>query len=330
MKECKKKVKRNPFPEEIVNIPIKECPHCGSKHFIKFGKYVNVSRYRCKKCCRTFIPTSGSSIHYINKKEKFLRLFDLFNTGEVLTIKDISEKFGISVITAFDWRHKIFSALELVQKNYKIMTIANKIVFNFNEKGRKGVGRRPSTYESLKINMCAISDRKLTEIKFVKVGEVEKKDYLEQIGNRIRNKSLVLLINKEKIFDDDITEVLKKREKYFKRITIERRFEDHIAKSENFKRFINSFMRGVATKYLQVYANFYSFLQSLKPIPNYYKLLEVRTAWIRYLKMEELYKDFLKSNFLGAVEYVEIKRRWKSDNIRFNVNFEQSLINNYC
>ncbi|HOL98894.1 MAG TPA: hypothetical protein PLQ08_10300, partial [Bacteroidales bacterium] len=72
MNQKVKKVKRNPFPQEIVTLPVKECPHCGSKHFIKFGKYVNISRYRCKVCRRTFLPTSGSSIHYINKKEKFL------------------------------------------------------------------------------------------------------------------------------------------------------------------------------------------------------------------------------------------------------------------
>src|SRR5690554_3602206 len=139
MNQKVKKVKRNPFPQEIVNLPISGCPHCGSAHFVKFGKYVNVSRYRCKECRRTFIPTSGSSIHYINKKEKFLRLFDMFNSGEVLTIKNISQKFGISILTAFDWRHKIFLALQLVKQDYESLTIANKVVFNFNEKGRKRV-----------------------------------------------------------------------------------------------------------------------------------------------------------------------------------------------
>jgi hypothetical protein len=105
--------------------------------------------------------------------------------------------------------------------------------------------------------------------------------------------------------------------------------EIHKYKVKEFKEFINRFMRGVATKYLQVYANFYSFLQSLKSVPDYYKLLEVRLAWIKYLKMEELYKDFLNNNFLSYPDYVAIKRKWKSNNIRFKVDFEENLINNY-
>ncbi|MFQ3578898.1 MAG: hypothetical protein SNJ71_02000, partial [Bacteroidales bacterium] len=79
----------------------------------------------------------------------------------------------------------------------------------------------------------------------------------------------------------------------------------------------------------QVYANFYSFLQSLKPVPNYYKLLEVRLAWIKYLNMEVLYRDFLQRNSIGLDHYIAIKRKWKSKNIRFKVNYEENLVNNY-
>jgi hypothetical protein len=88
-------------------------------------------------------------------------------------------------------------------------------------------------------------------------------------------------------------------------------------------------MRGVSTKYLQVYANFYSFLQSLKSVPDYYKLLEFRLAWIKYLKMEVLYQDFLQRNFLSKDNYVAIRRKWKSNNIRFKVDFEENLVYNY-
>jgi len=103
----------------------------------------------------------------------------------------------------------------------------------------------------------------------------------------------------------------------------------HKYKSEEFKVFINRFMRGVATKYLQVYANFYSFLQSLKTVPDYYKLLEVRLAWIKYLKMEVLYQDFIQRNSLSMEDYIAIRRKWKSNNIRFKVDFEENLIDNY-
>ncbi len=328
MNQKKKKVKRNPFPKEIVNLPIKECPHCGSKHFVKFGKYVNVSRYRCKICRRTFIPTSGSSIHYINKKEKFLQLFDMFNSGEVLTIKNISKKFGISILTAFDWRHKIFLALQLVKQDYESVTIANKVSFNFSEKGRKQVIR--SFKRNLpKVNLCSVTDSRLTEFKFVNVGDSISKDFYERFSGRVANKSLLFFKDDEHILVEDAKRLVKEKNSSIKIRRLEKSLKTHRYKVEEFKEFINRFMRGVATKYLQVYANFYSFLQSLKSVPNYYKLLEVRLAWIKYLKMEGLYRDFLQRNSIGMDEYVAIKRKWKSKNIRFKFNYEENLINNY-
>ena len=37
-------------------IEIKECPYCKSNHFIKYGKFNGIQRYKCKnhKCLRTF------------------------------------------------------------------------------------------------------------------------------------------------------------------------------------------------------------------------------------------------------------------------------------
>ncbi|MEJ5266451.1 MAG: hypothetical protein WHW07_01420 [Bacteroidales bacterium] len=328
MNQKSKKVKRNIFPQEIVNLPVKECPHCGSKHFIKFGKYVNVSRYRCKECRRTFVPTSGSSIHYINKKEKFLRLFDMFNSGEVLTIKNISQKFGISILTAFDWRHKIFLALQLVKQDYESVTIANKIVFNFNEKGRKRVsGRRVKIKQ--RVNLCSITDSRITEFKFINIGDSIRKDFHLRFAGRVRDRALLFFKDDENILIDDIKNLKKEKNIPVKIKKLEKCLKIHKYKSEEFKVFINRFMRGVSTKYLQVYANFYSFLQSLKSVPDYYKLLEVRLAWIKYLKMEELYKDFLNKNYSPYPDYVAINRRWKSKNIRFKVDYNEMLINNY-
>ncbi|HUM32515.1 MAG TPA: hypothetical protein PLQ08_06165 [Bacteroidales bacterium] len=328
MKQKAKKVRRNPFPKEIVSLPIKECPHCGSKHFVKFGKYVNVSRYRCKECRRTFIPTSGSSIHYINKKEKFLRLFDMFNSGEVLTIKNISQKFGISILTAFDWRHKIFLALQLVKQDYESVSIANKVVFYFNEKGRKRVSGRRGKIKQ-KVNLCSITDSRLTEFKFINIGDNIRKDFYERFSGRVGNRGILFFKDDENILIDDIKILNKEKNNPVKLKRLEKSLKIHKYKSEEFKVFINRFMRGVATKYLQVYANFYSFLQSLKSVPDYYKLLEMRLAWIKYLKMEVLYQDFLQRNSINLDYYVAIKRKWKSNNIRFKVDFDENLINNY-
>ncbi len=328
MNQKPKKPKRNPFPKEIVNLPIKECPHCGSSHFVKFGKYVNVSRYRCKVCRRTFIPTSGSSIHYINKKEKFLRLFDMFNSGEVLTIKNISKKFGISILTAFDWRHKIFLALQLIKQDYESVTLANKVSFNFNEKGRKQATRKSKRILQ-KVNLCSITDSRLTEFKFVNVGERIGDVFYKKFSGRFGDRAFLFFKDGEKILIEDVNLLNREKNNPVKIKNLEKSLRIHNYKVREFKEFINRFMRGVATKYLQVYANFYSFLQSLKSVPDYYKLLEVRLAWIKYLKMEILYQNFLQRNSINPEYYVAIKRKWKSNNRRFKVDFDENLIYNY-
>ena len=143
------------------------------------------------------------------------------------------------------------------------------------------------------------------------------------------NKSLLFFKDFENILVEDVKRFIKEKNSHFKIKKLEKSLRIHNYKVREFKEFINRFMRGVATKYLQEYANFYSFLQSLKPVPNYYKLLDVRLAWIKYLKMEILYQDFLKSNFSSLEDYVSIKRKWKSNNIRFKLSFEENLIKNY-
>ena len=45
------------------------CPHCGSGAIIKHSKYKDTQRFKCKECNRTFLPTTGTYIHNIKKKE---------------------------------------------------------------------------------------------------------------------------------------------------------------------------------------------------------------------------------------------------------------------
>jgi hypothetical protein len=252
----------------------------------------------------------------------------MFNSGEVLTLKNIAKKFNINILTAFDWRHKIFLAMQLVKQDYESVTIANKVVFNFNEKGRKSVSVRRGKIKQ-RVNLCSITDSRLTKFKFINIGDSIRKDFHLRFAGRVRDKAILFFKDDENILIYDIKHLVKEKNRTLKIKRLEKRLKIHKYKSEEFKVFINRFMRGVSTKYLQVYANFYSFLQSLKSVPDYYKLLEVRLAWIKYLKMEELYKDFLNNNFPSYSDYFTIKRRWRSNNKQFKFDFNENLIFNY-
>ena len=42
--------------KEIENA-VSSCPHCGSNNFIKWSKYKDTQRFKCKECNSTFLPT---------------------------------------------------------------------------------------------------------------------------------------------------------------------------------------------------------------------------------------------------------------------------------
>lgn len=89
------------------------CPHCGCKKFIKYGKYHGIQRYKCQNpsCNKTFSSTTNSVWKYLKyKPETWLAFIELM--CEHTTLKECACKLHISVVTAFNWRHKILHAIE--------------------------------------------------------------------------------------------------------------------------------------------------------------------------------------------------------------------------
>ena len=82
------------------------CPHCDSKLFIKNGK--QGATHKCKACCRVFSSKTGTSLHRLQKPDKF-KFYKSLMLESYYPIKQIAKKVGISIQTAFDWRHKILS-----------------------------------------------------------------------------------------------------------------------------------------------------------------------------------------------------------------------------
>lgn len=87
------------------------CPYCGNKHFIKFGRYYGIQRYRCKMCKKTFSNTTCSVWKYLKiKPEKWIKFIELMKQG--VSLKECAYKLKISATTAFYWRHKFMHAIE--------------------------------------------------------------------------------------------------------------------------------------------------------------------------------------------------------------------------
>ena len=99
------------------DVEISCCRRCESHDIVKFGKDKNgKQRYKCKACNTIFNLDSYSAFsktHYdISTWEKYI---DLLLKGG--TLAECATSCGISVQTAFTWRHKILNTLQKDQAN---------------------------------------------------------------------------------------------------------------------------------------------------------------------------------------------------------------------
>lgn len=118
-----------------------ECSHCGSFNYSKFGSDKGSRRYMCLECKRTFTEYSGTWISGIHNKAlipEFLRTMEI----ELSLIKT-GKELGIDTGTAFRWRHKFLSAVEMPEDvTFKGITETDETFFLESQKGKKCTHRK--------------------------------------------------------------------------------------------------------------------------------------------------------------------------------------------
>lgn len=119
------------------NDSVHSCPFCDSIKIIRYGLYRSTQRYQCKNCQKTFIPSTGKPIHGIHNKQKALQYLDVL--CKALSVRKAALYIGISKNTSFAWRHKFLSSLG----NSPLLQIktekanACSITLNYSSKGRR-------------------------------------------------------------------------------------------------------------------------------------------------------------------------------------------------
>ena len=96
---------------------VKCCPHCKSERFIKHGYSKQGKRFKCKSCHRTFSPTTGTVIHNIKKKDKFIEYSKVVKEEGLHTIEYMKKRVGVSTQSAIDWRHKLLLSIPKKKKS---------------------------------------------------------------------------------------------------------------------------------------------------------------------------------------------------------------------
>ena len=122
------------------------CPECGlANTIVKFGKNSNgVQRYKCKDCNITFNSLSYSFLS--NSKKGFSDWLQYFHCMmEGWSIRKSAEFCGISVRTAFFWRHKILDLLRQKLNRMKLHGVveADDTFIRESYKGNSPPDREP-------------------------------------------------------------------------------------------------------------------------------------------------------------------------------------------
>lgn len=310
--------------KEVIKIDkIGNCPHCQGKHVVKNGKHKGNQRYLCKICNRNFIYSTGTGLQGIKKKNQYEEYKSImFNEGFV-PLKIMSSRLNISIQTAFDWRHKILCNLKSTCKNFEDITEVDDIWFLYSQKGRKGLkysrkrgGSKRRGDNNFQVKLLVTSDRNNTnDMSVVRIGRMKAKDIERKIGGRI-GAEVTLVSDKHRsiksfAMKNRINHVSFKSSEHIKDKDYHVQTVNSMA--SRLKGDLNHKLRGVSTKYLQSYANWFQFSECQKNKENILNVEELsnKEQWNTYTSIEKQYANFIKKYSVRTYR-CPTKRDWKT------------------
>ena len=87
------------------------CPHCGRDDIRPWGKAGGKPRYRCANCRKTFNPLTGTPLAGLHYQDRWQDQAQALINGE--TVAKAAARCKVAYTTAFRWRHRFLSALNL-------------------------------------------------------------------------------------------------------------------------------------------------------------------------------------------------------------------------
>ena len=304
---------------------VESCPYCSSVLLSKNGHRGVQQRYKCKVCHKTFTSVSGSCFHCIKKTDKFEEYRKLM-FEQYYTIQTMAKKIGISVQTSFDWRHKILSSLNSEPKEFNGITEIDDVWFLYSQKGRKGLkysrvrgGSKRKGDNKFQVKMIITADRQTTkDFAVAKIGRISKSDLERKVGGKF-NKSCTLVSDKHRSISsfaksEHIPHVNFKASKHTAGGEFHVQTVNNLA--SRVKAIVNHQFRGVSTKYLQNYSNWFAMNEKMKSEENknlklQEELDQNKKGWGVFTNIEGYYKDFIE-NLSERTYRCPTKRNWSS------------------
>ena len=267
-----------------------KCRKCGAAHVVKFGKDKNgKQRYKCKSCGTTFTETSYSVISRTRFAEDIWEKF-LHLTLKGASLSECAFVCGVSVRTAFIWRHKILAILPNDQNNRIMAGIieADETYFPVSYKGnhkkskhfvmsrkafKHGTDNRSNKIPKACV-MCAVERNGQSYGEVLGSGQLSFKMVAHAFQNRIASDSIVIsdqanayrkyFTEKERI---DLVRVQSTADGSRHSKIPEIRGVYHVQTVGNFHNRVRRFLRnynGVSTKYLNHYVSLFVWIENHK------------------------------------------------------------------
>lgn len=305
----------------VEDTPVVSCPHCNSKLFVRNGKRGQVQKYKCKSCCKVFTARTGTAYHRIKKVDRFEAYKALMLEG-YMPIKKIAARIGISIQTAFDWRHKVLSGVVDEGSRFEGVTEIDDIWFLYSQKGRKGLqysrergGRKGAGDNDFQAKLLITADRKSnTSMKLVRVGRIMKSDIERAITGRF-SKGCTLVSDKHRSIScfaksEGLNHISFKASEHTAGGVYHVQNVNNMA--SRLKGIVNHSLRGVSTKYLQNYANWFKLnLKGLDKDELNESMLKGKNTWDIHKNREGIYRRFIE-NFSRRNYRCPVKRNFKT------------------
>ncbi|RMD82911.1 MAG: IS1595 family transposase [Lentisphaerae bacterium] len=253
-----------------------KCPHCGGVQINAAGKMRGKQMYVCRGCWKRFVEGHGTVMWRLKKPEQFKAYVYHMLRGE--SIRACAVAVGVSVPTAFAWRHRILSALaEREGEELKGTVEMDEIFFLHSDKGAKKL-TRPPRKRGGRARRRGITDEHVTVV--VAVSRDGKK--VMKVAGRGRlslNKLEAAIGDKLKSADVLCTDAHTTYQAFAKKHKLPHKVVRsqkharvlekiyHVQHVNQTTSHLRTWMRrfhGVSTKYLQNYLNWFLYLGKLK------------------------------------------------------------------
>lgn len=184
--------------------PVKtKCPFCESEHIVKNGTVKGIQRLLCKNCHKTFSPVKNTIFAHSKYPLSTWKLYVECMLNK-FSIRKCAKECGISVPTAFYWRHKILDALrqDMDQSSLEGVVEADETFTGISFKGSRQIPRQahkrgtPATKRGLSKEQvcvpCGVNLEGKSVAKIANLGKPSLKDLQKVLNNKVAKGSVFI------------------------------------------------------------------------------------------------------------------------------------------